>query len=210
MRRSRCLVCREPIEQATTGRPRTYCSDACRQRAWYQRSKRRPPAHRSEWWTPEPLRDVVLARWPLKLDAAATSESTLVPDYLGPDHVDETRRNALAYRHWGDLVGPGDHIWLNPPYSPPGYLREFLQRAAATAQAGATVVGLLPAATGTEWWWDNVVDAGAEVEYLRGRVAYTGPHSTGQAPMWASAIVVWRGRSEHPRCPESQTAPGRE
>lgn len=35
-----CRVCGDPVEQAASGRPRTYCSQACRQRAYRQRGER--------------------------------------------------------------------------------------------------------------------------------------------------------------------------
>lgn len=185
-----CLSCREPIEQPTTGRPRVYCSQACRQRTYASRSRRRP---RNEWYTPPEVRDRVLTEWPIALDAAATADCALVPDYLGPDHDDPARRDSLVFDHWAGLAGVGA-VWLNPPYLPSNHLAAFLARAAATAGAGATVVGLVPASTGTRWWWTHVVESGAQVEFLRGRLAFTGPHATpGQTAPWASALVVWKG-----------------
>lgn len=135
----------------------------------------------------------MLARWPVTLDAAACSVSALVPSYLGPDHPDPARKDALAFDDWAELAGDGV-VYLNPPYLPAVLLGRFLARAAATGRAGSPVVGLVPASTGTRWWWEHVVETGAAVEFLRGRLAFTGPHATpGQCAPWSSALVVWRG-----------------
>jgi hypothetical protein len=114
-----------------------------------------------------------------------------VPSYLGLDHPDEARRDALAHPHWAALAGDDGAVWLNPPYTPATLLSTFLERAAATAAAGVPVIGLVPASTGAVWWWQHVVGAGAQVEFLRGRVSFVGPHSTGTPAPWASALTTW-------------------
>ena len=136
-----------------------------------------------------------MARWTFGLDAAAEADSALVPNYLGPDHADATRRDALAFEHWAELAAPLD-VWLNAPYAPTPYLSKFLSRATVTAKHGTRVVGLLPASTGANWWWTHVIEAGARVEFLRGRLAFTGPHArTGSVAPWPSAIVIWEPRT---------------
>lgn len=183
-----CASCADPIAQPTVGRPRMYCSPACRQRAYDRRRTRRP---RNDWHTPDDVRVDVLSRWALTLDAAATQPSAVVPNYLGPDHEVPARRDALAFDDWSLLAGDGA-VWLNPPYMPTRLLSAFLARAVATAVAGVPVVGLVPASTGAAGWWSGVMDPGAEVEFLRGRLAFTGPHSTpGATAPWPSALVVW-------------------
>lgn len=186
-----CSTCRAPIDQPSTGRPRLYCSQACRQRSYASRSRRR---RRNEWYTPPEVRSRVLAEWSLVLDATATADCAIVSNYLGPDHDDPSGRDALAFDHWAGLAGNGA-VWLNPPYVPSNHPAAFLARATATAQAGTSVVALVPASTGAQWWWTHVVEPGAQVEFLRGRLAFTGPHTTpGQTAPWASALVVWQGR----------------
>lgn len=126
------------------------------------------------------------------LDAAACATSALVPDnWLGPTHPEVARRDALAFAHWADLSPDGSTVWLNPPYAPP-LLTRFLTTAAATAQAGRPVLALVPASTGTNWWHACVVEAGAQVEFLRGRLVFGGPHSTGGPAPWPSALVTYR------------------
>jgi len=191
-RRRVCAACRAPLVQPVVGRPRQYCSAACRQAAWARsRTKRQP--NRDAWWTPAHIRQQVLDTWPITLDAAACVDSRLVPNYLGPDHPDPARRDALAFNNWAQLAG-GGVVWLNCPYSPAKLLSEFLERAVATARAGTPVVGLLPASTGAAWWWTHIVEPAADIEFLRGRLSFDGPHaatSTGTAP-WACALVTWK------------------
>lgn len=194
---ARCERCKQPLPApAATGRPRRFCSDSCRVIASRKRSRSR--AHRDAWWTPAHIRERVHAEWELVLDAAACETSTLVPDsWLGPRHDDLDRRDALAYDSWEHLTVDGGTrrppaIWLNPPYFPTSVMAAFLQRAAATRDAGLTVVALIPASVGAHWWHDNVLDLGGEVETLRGRLSFDGPHSSGGAAPWPSALVTFR------------------
>lgn len=137
------------------------------------------------------VRDDVLGRWNVTLDAAASSTSALVSNYLGPDHVLTERRNELAFDNWADLTD-GGAAWLNPPYVPINLLSAFLSRAVLTATSGVPVLALLPASTGAGCWWTLVMDAGAKVEFLRGRLVLTGPHAMAGSPApWPSALVLW-------------------
>ena len=76
--------------------------------------------------------------------------------------------------------------WMNPPYG-----REiglWVQKAFESAQAGATVVCLLPARTDTQWWHRYVLKA-AEVRYIEGRLKFGGGANSAPFP---SAIVIFR------------------
>lgn len=114
-----------------------------------------------------------------------------MPAYLGPDHPDPARRDALAFDHWADLCPEDRAVWLNPPYLPARTLDAFLARAVATSRQGRPVVALIPSATGTGYFQRHVLDGGARVEFLPGRIAFTGPHGTGTPARWASALVEW-------------------
>lgn len=127
------------------------------------------------------------------LDAAACATSTLVPgNWLGPTHDDPARRDALNGPSWATLTPPGTSVWLNPPYTPVGVLRAFLERAAQTRDHGTPVLALIPASTGAHWWHDLVVEPGTRVEFLRGRLTYGGPHSTGGPAPWPNALVLYQ------------------
>lgn len=185
-------VPRQKRSQAGTSRPRRYCGDACRKAAYRARSRKRPI--RSDWWTPPELAARIVAAHRLGLDAAACPDSTLVPDnWLGTRHVDPRRRDALSGASWAALAPPQTTGWLNPPYLPTTLLRGFLGRAARTAEEGIPVVALVPASTSSSWWHDLVIDPGATVEFLRGRLIYGGPHSTGGSTPWPSALVHYGG-----------------
>ena len=192
-RKPRCARCQGDLPvSASTGRPRRYCSDACRKAAYRARS-RRARSVRSAWWTPTDLAARVSTEHALGLDAAACPTSTLVPDnWLGPEHLDENRRDALTSPLWASLTPVGSTVWLNPPYKPVNVLRAFLARAVETADAGTPVLALLPASTSSQWWHELVVEQGASVEFLRGRLAYGGPHATGGVAPWPSALVHYR------------------
>lgn len=82
-----CEECGAQLDQPTTGRPRVFCSDACRQRAHQRRHARRVAVWHSrqsdEWATPRDRFD----EWerdlgPFTLDAAATADNALCADYF--------------------------------------------------------------------------------------------------------------------------------
>ncbi len=188
-----CGRCKSRLPEGKgNGRPRQYCSDACRKAAYRRRLARPGKAVRSDWRTPVDLARDVAHRWDLGLDAAACESSTLVEgNWFGPTHSDRERRNALAFSDWADFTPAGSVVWLNPPYEPRVIVR-FLEVAHATAKAGVSVIALVPASTGAKWWHEKVLGVGAEVEYLRGRLTFWGPHSSGGPAPWPSALVIYR------------------
>jgi hypothetical protein len=196
-RRRVCAACRTPLAQPSTGRPREYCSVPCRQNAWKRRRRQSAPAgvDRSQWWTPPELRERALAL-NVKLDVAALRESALVPYYLGPDHVDPARRDALSGEVDWAVLADGGRCWMNPPFDVPR-LSRFLAKAVMTSsEGGVDVLGLLPASPCTRWWNRWVVDSGAVVEFVPGRLSFRGPHfrEGGVAP-WGAALVHWTART---------------
>lgn len=76
--------------------------------------------------------------------------------------------------------------WMNPPYG--STIARWVEKASHEATLGATVVGLLPARTDTEWWHRHVIPA-AEIRFIRGRLRFGGQRKDAPFP---SAIVVWR------------------
>lgn len=185
-----CVSCGSPLRHAPTGRPRRFCSQACRQRDYARRRSTvtRSRNWRDNWHTPEQLRLRVLSEHPISLDAAACADSALVPNYLGPDHEQVSRRDALQC-DWASLAG-GGVIWLNPPYSAP-LLQTFLATAIATVEQGTTVLSLLPVATSSRWWFTFVTSQPCRVEFIPYRLAFGGPHASGRPAPFASALVSW-------------------
>lgn len=189
---TRCGRCGGALPPAAvTGRPRRYCSSACRQSAYSRRQRR---SLRHEWWTPEPLRQLVTATIDPVLDAAACERSTLAADWLGPRNHEPQRRDALSFRDWADACPEPGWIWLNPPYNPTSLMQKFLATAQATARRGIPVLALVPASVGTRWWRESVEETAQASWIIEGRLTYTGPHSVGDPAPWPSALVVYSPR----------------
>ena len=107
------------------------------------------------------------------LDAAAKADTAKAVAYLGPDHKDPSRRDALA------LPWPGQTVWLNSPYSKKGGgLDKWLSKCVEARDNGATVCALFFSRTETAAWHDYVTQA-AEVHLIRGRLSFIDP-ATGQ------------------------------
>lgn len=143
---------------------------------------------RDTWETPPALLEQY---GPFDLDVAASAETAKAPVWFGPDHPDPTLRDAL------DLGGLwaryGQRAWLNPPYS---QIAAFLDRATREVQIapGFELVCLLPARTDTRWWHTHIWLGSAsrhrvEVEFLRGRLKFSG--SANSAP-FPSVVVTFR------------------
>ena len=131
-----------------------------------------------EWGTPPEVFDPLEREFRFDLDPCATPENAKCPLYF------TEAENGLE-QDWGTA-----RVFMNPPYGREIYA--WTAKAKDAASKGALVVGLLPASTDLAWWHDDVVDAGADVRYLRGRVRFLtdGPYRA--SGFFASVIVVWR------------------
>ncbi len=133
-----------------------------------------------EWYTPPHVLQAVLKalrREQFDLDPCAPRGGGRVPATATFD----ADADGLA-QPWAGLV------FVNPPYGRK-VTRKWVERCRrAAGEEGATVVALLPARTGTAWWFDNVFRAGAHVLFLQGRLKF-GDGST-PAP-FDSALVAW-------------------
>ncbi len=151
---------------------------------------------RGDWATPRHVMAEVTAErgCPPVLDAAASVASVFdgALSWLGPDHPDPRRRDALLYDEWARLVDPDSAAWawLNPPYGIG--LSAWTERAVATAAAGLPLVSLLPCRTDTRWWHRDVVATDAVVRFFRGRLAFD--DGADPAP-FASVLVTWESPS---------------
>lgn len=139
------------------------------------------------WATPRDLWARLDQEFHFGLDAAALRSSTLVPgNWYGPDHRRRARRDALACSWHADT---SEAVWLNPPYAR-NVTGRFMAKALEESRAGLTVVCLVPVRTDTRWWHETVIDADAEVRWLRGRLKFGA--ATTPAP-FPSALVIYRG-----------------
>ena len=127
------------------------------------------------WTTPPELIAAVTAEFgPITLDCAAQEGDQVAPEWLGPDHLDPARRDALAFEHWADVTrsetGHACHGFLNPPFSMAS--QGFVERAIATAAAGMPMTVILPARVDTRVFQDLIFPTADEVRFLRGRIRY--------------------------------------
>jgi phage N-6-adenine-methyltransferase len=166
------------------GRPRRYKTDAARKLAYYYRTrkpvrkKRHEPKvyHRSlttEWETPQPFFDALDAEFHFTLDVAAQPGNAKCARY----HTREV--DGLA-QHWEGTC------WCNPPYG--RTIGDWVKKAAVSAQAGATVVCLLPVRTDTKWWQRYCIPP-AEVRFVPGRLTFRGAANPAPFP---NAVVIFR------------------
>jgi phage N-6-adenine-methyltransferase len=174
-RRCGNLGCSATLTAATTGRPRRYCSDACRVAAWRKRHRRSVhfSSRKDEWATPRDVFTELDAEFGFDLDPCATPENAKCERFY-------TREQDGLAQPW---LG---HVFMNPPYGRD--IGRWMEKAWRAAQETAdVVVCLVPARTDTAWGHNYV--ARGEVRFLRGRLRF-GDASTG-AP-FPSAVVVFR------------------
>jgi len=124
------------------------------------------------WSTPQDLFDRLNDVFRFDLDVCATPENAKCSRFF----TEET--NGLAQDWQGS-------VWMNPPYG--RGIDAWVRKAYLAAQAGATVVCLLPARTDTKWWHDYCQKG--EVTFIRGRLKFGGHSNNAPFP---SAVVVFR------------------
>ena len=120
--------------------------DAC----WSTTQDEKAPAN--QWMTPPDIALPLHREFSFGLDAAASSQGWH-ENYLGPDHVDPSRRDSFV-ADWEALAGAGRPVFLNPPYG------RGIGRWMALAQRWGermTVAVLVFARTDTAWWWRHVL-----------------------------------------------------
>jgi phage N-6-adenine-methyltransferase len=149
-----------------------------KQNSGFRRNKRkiRMAVHFSrqsdEWATPDWYVDGLRTEFPFTLDPCANHENHKCSRYF--TEVD----NGLL-QDWGT-----EYVFCNPPYSEVG---NWMEKAYASAKAGATVVCLVPSRTDTRWWHSFAMKG--EVRLLVGRLRFG--NSKNSAP-FPSALVIFR------------------
>lgn len=133
----------------------------------------------NNWRTPPEIFQKLHTEFGFDLDAAATSENTLLPCYL---------HNALGIGDW-----PGERIWLNPPYG--RMIEPFMRKAVEQAAKGKIIVALVPLRTRAAWFHECVIGKAKEVRCVRKRIKFLRPD--GSRPNYTgscdSMIIVWEG-----------------
>jgi len=135
-----------------------------------------------EWRTPPEVFVPLQAEFAFTLDPCATAQNAQCPRFF------TEREDGLA-QAWGT-----ERVFMNPPYGREIYA--WTRKAREASQAGALVVGLLPASTDLAWWHEDIIGH-AEIRYLRGRVRFLtdGPYRA--SGFFPSVIVVWRPIEGH-------------
>ena len=127
-----------------------------------------------KWATPREVFDALNAEFHFTLDPCADDNNALCPSYF-------TKEEDGLSMEWRGSV------FMNPPYG-----REiplWMKKAWESAQAGATVVCLIPSRTDTRWWHDYAMKG--EIRFIRGRLKFGGAKYGAPFP---SAIVIFKAR----------------
>lgn len=166
------------------------------------------------WATPRDLiADLDAQGIRFDLDAAALKGTKVCPEYLGPDHEDPARRDALVSDWLQILRADGNaptnplfpvRVWLNPPYSDAA---GFVEAAYRNSRNGLEVWVMIFVRTDTKWW-QQYCSRAAEWHLIKGRVSFLDPETMepkrnkktgGYQPATApSALVVFRAGHEGP------------
>ncbi len=144
--------------------------------------------------TPQWFVDVLNDEFSFDIDLAATSSNCRIvlfgnPVYLGPDHFDEFRRDALI-APWHRYGKCG---WLNGPYSR-GQILKFCAKAEAEAAKGFTTVSLIPGDVSTEYYHRYVLTG--EHRTVKTRLKFEGApldkHGKLPPAKFGSVLRIWR------------------
>lgn len=124
-----------------------------------------------EWATPQAFFDRLHLQYGFDLDVCATAENAKCARFF------TEADNGLA-QDWRGVC------WMNPPYG--REIGKWVRKAYESAQAGATVVCLLPARVDTAWWHDYC--AKGQYWFVRGRLKFGA--GTNSAP-FPSVVVTF-------------------
>src|SRR5947209_3522607 len=125
-----------------------------------------------EWETPQSFFDDLNSEFGFTVDVCATPDKAKVAKFFDP------QADGLS-KKWDGVC------WMNPPYG--RGIGRWTAKAKESAEAGATVVCLLPARTDTAWWHDHCIMQ--EVRFVRGRLKFSGCKNSAPFP---SAVVIFR------------------
>lgn len=132
------------------------------------------------WGTPRELFDVLDREFGFTLDACATAENAKLPRFFSPED------NGLE-QSW-----KGERVFCNPPYSE---IEAWARKAAAEALGGSLVVLLVPARTGSRWFWQYLT--AGEVRFLTRRLRFEkepGKPGKESAPFDSAIVILGHGR----------------
>jgi phage N-6-adenine-methyltransferase len=134
----------------------------------------------SDWGTPQELYEELNSEFRFTLDVCATEANAKHTSYFNE------QQDGLV-QDWGRNI-----YWMNAPWGVG--LNTWIKKAFESAQRGATVVCLVPAATDLAWWHDYAL--WGEIRYIQGRPKFVMPEGTWQQTFSPSAIVIFRPPAE--------------
>lgn len=134
-----------------------------------------------DYCTPQGFFDTLNAEFHFTLDAAATEKKCKMQELLHPGNRRPDR--PVEYR--------GGSVFCNPPYG--RALGAWVRKAYEEAQAGTTVVLLIPARTDTAYFHDYIYGK-AEIRFLRGRLHFEDEDGNRFPPApFPSMVVIYNG-----------------
>ena len=131
---------------------------------------------KKDWATPAYFFNLWNKKYNFDLDAAAMDHNKKIDNYLGPDHKDPLRTDALSV-NWDEYATSA--IWCNPPYGK--YIKDFLIKG---EQSKLPCVYLLPNSTDTRWFHNIALNH--RIEFVKGRLKF----NDGKSPASFGSIVV--------------------
>lgn len=119
------------------------------------------------WVTPREVFDPIQSEFHLEVDAAASADNALLPEYW-------TEETDAFKQDW-----TGRRVWCNPPYG-----RQIGRWVEQFANAPAQiVVALLPARTDTRWFHQHIYrNPRCETRFLPGRIKFSNSTGPGKFP----------------------------
>jgi phage N-6-adenine-methyltransferase len=130
---------------------------------------------KENWATPPDLFADLHREFGFALDVCAESWNAKLPRYF-------TEADDALKQEWKGVC------WMNPPYG--RKIGHFMRKAYQSAQAGATVVCLVPARTDVRWW--QFTHYAAEIRWIIRRVRFLKDNGKGASAPFPSAIVVFK------------------
>lgn len=128
---------------------------------------------RTDWGTPDWLYNELDAEFGFELDPCSSDENHKCQRWF-------TEKDDGLAQPWAPAV-----VFMNPPYG--RAIKEWVKKARDEADAGATVVCLIPARLDAIWW--NELTYRSEIRHRYGRVNFVGGHAAFPGPI---AVVVMR------------------
>jgi len=129
-----------------------------------------------EYETPKEIFEPLQKEFNLQLDVCASSSNHKLDNYF-------TKEDDALTKDWHKH----GNFWMNPPFG--RQLKKWIQKAYEESTKGVIGVSILPVRSNTNWWHELIIDVGAEVRFLKGRIKFNDCIKGAWLPF---AIVIWK------------------